>query len=67
MHDCDICLEKRTLQQRANILSRVPTEEIMEDYVELYIGETDKLEKSLFLIGIERKGQQNVVPDLEII
>ena len=49
------------------MLSRVPTEEILGDSVEWYIGENDELEESIFLMGNEREGKEKLVPDLEKI
>ena len=51
----------------ADMLSRVPTEEILQDSVEWYIGESDELEESIFLMGNEREGKEKTIPDLEKI
>ena len=49
------------------MLSRVPTEEILEESVEWYIGESDELEESIFLMGNVGKGKERLMPDLEKI
>ena len=51
----------------ADMLSRVPTEKILEDSVEWHIGENGELEQSIFLMGNEREGKEKLVPDLEKI
>ena len=51
----------------ADMLSRVPTEEILEDSVEWYIEESDELEESILLMGTVREGKEKSMPDLEKI
>ena len=51
----------------ADMLSRVPTEEILEESVEWYIGESDELEESIFLMGNVGEGKEKSMPDLEKI
>ena len=51
----------------ADMLSRVPTEEILEESVEWYIGESDELEESIFLMGNVGEGKERSMPDLEKI
>ena len=47
----------------ADMSSCVPTEEILEDSVEWYIGESDELEESIFLMGNVREGKEKSMPD----